>query len=55
MYIGAPGAWYWQGRVFSQDMVIEPRLLNERESPLGTKEAGEEEDDSYLGSYTTNA
>ena len=54
MFIGAPGSYYWQGQVFSQDMVIDPRLTTEREVPLETKELHESNDDSYLGySITT--
>lgn len=50
LFIGAPGSWYWQGQLFSQDLVSTPRLPDgDKESPLGTRESPEYEDDTYLG------
>ncbi|XP_067141293.1 integrin alpha-PS2-like [Centruroides vittatus] len=41
LYIGAPGSWYWQGQVFSQNLTTGD-LFETRESPKTY-------DDSYLG------
>lgn len=42
LFIGAPGSWYWQGQLYSQDLLSKESLYNTPEGP-------EEEDDSYLG------
>ncbi|XP_013784420.2 integrin alpha-PS2-like [Limulus polyphemus] len=42
LYIGAVGSWYWQGQVFSQDLLAKQYLYS-------TSEAPQSEDDSYLG------
>lgn len=48
-YIGAPGSYYWQGQVFSQDLVVMPTLTNTREAPLASPESPDSYDDTYLG------
>ncbi|KAI1304094.1 Integrin alpha-PS2 [Halotydeus destructor] len=53
MFVGAPGSYYWQGQAFSQDMVINPRLTNDPESPLQTYESPATDDDTYLGYSVT--
>lgn len=42
LFIGAVGSWYWQGQLFSQDLLSKQSLHT-------TAEAPEHEDDSYLG------
>jgi len=48
MYIGAPGAFYWQGQVHSQSL----RLRNDYHR---TREGLEEDDDQYLGYSVASA
>jgi hypothetical protein len=50
-YIGAPGSYYWQGQVFSKDLVMIPTLTNASEAPLASPESPDTYDDTYLG-YT---
>lgn len=45
IYIGAPGSWYWQGQVFSQNLISDG-------DRFATKESSKTYDDSYLG-YST--
>jgi len=48
MFIGAVGSWYWQGQVFSQNLL--PRLRNVQHK---TAEGSPSDDDSYLGYSVT--
>ncbi|GFS58279.1 integrin alpha-PS2 [Trichonephila inaurata madagascariensis] len=41
LFIGAPGSWYWQGQVYSRDLVTKDERKT-RESPAA-------DDDSFLG------
>lgn len=42
LFMGAPGSWYWQGQVFSQDLKDVNNQYNTSESPSS-------DDDSFLG------
>ncbi|KAF8793941.1 Integrin alpha-PS2 like protein [Argiope bruennichi] len=42
LFIGAVGSWYWQGQLYSQDLLSKETLYNTPEGPA-------EDDDSYLG------
>ncbi|KAG8190225.1 hypothetical protein JTE90_011946 [Oedothorax gibbosus] len=42
LFIGAPGSWYWQGQLHSQDLLSKETKYNTTEGPA-------ELDDSYLG------
>ncbi|XP_055952376.1 integrin alpha-PS2-like [Argiope bruennichi] len=41
LFVGAPGSWYWQGQVYSKDLVTDEERKT-RESPAS-------DDDSFLG------
>ncbi|GFY75642.1 integrin alpha-PS2, partial [Trichonephila inaurata madagascariensis] len=42
LFIGAVGSWYWQGQLYSQDLLSKETLHNTPEGPA-------DDDDSYLG------
>ncbi|GIY23455.1 integrin alpha-PS2 [Caerostris darwini] len=42
LFIGAVGSWYWQGQLYSQDLLSKETQFNTPEGPA-------EDDDSYLG------
>lgn len=49
-FIGAPGSWYWQGQVYSQNLLATPHLPDgDEEAPLATRESPMSDDDTYLG------
>ncbi|GIY83339.1 integrin alpha-PS2 [Caerostris extrusa] len=41
LFVGAPGSWYWQGQIYSKDLITNDERKT-RESPAS-------EDDSFLG------
>ncbi|ALC48915.1 if [Drosophila busckii] len=47
LFIGAPGSWYWQGQIFSQDGSND--VTKPENQVFSTAESTSKNDDSYLG------